>query len=312
MSRTALVTGVTGFIGGRLAERLLADGWTVHALVRECSDRPSLEGLRFHVHCGNVEGLTAILRATGPDIVFHLASLYLPEHRSDQVDDLVASNILLPAQIAEAMSACGVTRLVNTGTAWQHFGTDHYNPVNLYAATKQACLDLLRYYHDARGLSVVTLKLFDTYGAGDKRRKIVQILLEAALSGEPLGMSPGEQILDLTHVEDVVQAFVVAADRLLLTDMRLNEEFLISGERLALKDLVMRVGAITGRPIKVEFGARPYRAREVMLPAEPRTEAVLPGWMPRRQLQEVLQFKVSPLELADMEKLDESTSRSEA
>lgn len=288
MSRRALLTGVTGFIGGKLAERLLADGWTVAAIVRPTSDTSRLPAeLDTHAFDGGAARLTQIVAAATPDVVFHLASLYLAEHKPEQVDDLVASNILFPAQLAEAMTAAGATRLVNTGTAWQHYGTGDYNPVNLYAATKQACEDLLRFYHEARGVSVVTLRLFDTYGAGDKRRKLLQLLVDAAVSGEVLEMSPGEQIVDLTHVDDVVTAFVVAGRRVLDAPVPLLERFLISGERFPVRALAPLVSEGLGRPVDAVFGARPYRAREVMVPVDPVGHS-LPGWQPERRLRDEL------------------------
>jgi nucleoside-diphosphate-sugar epimerase len=279
--RSAVMTGVTGFIGGKLAERLVADGWAVHAIVRPSSDTSKLpQGVECHVADGVTE-LTEVLRSAAPDLVFHLASLYLADHRPDQVDGLIASNILFAAQLAEAMTASGARRLVNTGTAWQHFETDAYRPVNLYAATKQAAEDIFHYYHDARGLSVLTLKLFDTYGPGDTRRKLVQLLIDAALTGEPLGMSPGEQAVDLTHVDDVVGAFILAAERLLAAERPLQESFLVSGERLHVRELVPLVSEVLDRPVPVELGARPYRAREVMEPVRPGPPSALPGWVPR-------------------------------
>lgn len=287
MSRTALITGVTGYLGGRLARRLLAEGWAVHALLRESSASPELDGLQVHYHDGSVGGLTEIVRAAAPDVVFHLASLYLADHRPDQVDDLIASNVRLPAQLAEAMTAAGATRLIDTGTAWQHFQTPHYHPVNLYAATKQAAQDLLLYYHSARGLSVVTLKLFDTYGAGDTRRKLIQLLVDAASSGEELGMSPGEQVVDLSHVDDVVEAFGVAAQRLLEAPEALHESYFVTGERMTVRDLVPVVEKAIGRPVKASFGARPYRPREVMMPVDAGSQ-LLPDWKRRRSLSETL------------------------
>jgi nucleoside-diphosphate-sugar epimerase len=283
MTRTAVVTGVTGFIGGKLVQRLETDGWRVYALVRDTSSLPVGGPTLFRLYDRTVEGLTAILREAKPDVVFHLASLYLADHQPGQVEDLVSSNVLLPAQLAEAMTSSGVARLVNAGTAWQHFGTEAYKPVNLYAATKQACADLLLYYHDARNLSVVTLKLFDTYGAGDKRRKLVQLLVDAATSGERLEMSPGDQILDLTHVDDVVTAFILAAERLLSSHQPLYEDYLISGERLSVRKLADLVGTVLGCPIQALFGARPYRSREVMQPVSSGGRE-LPNWRPRHRL----------------------------
>ncbi len=274
MTRRALVTGATGFIGRALVSRLIADGWHVDALVRVAAAAALPSAVNVHAFAGGVEALTRIVKAAEPTVVFHLASLYLTEHLPDQVAALVRSNVELTAELAEAMTATGARLLVNTGTAWQHFeGSDR--PVNLYAATKQAGQDLLRFYEDARGLSVATLKLFDTYGPGDTRRKLVQLLVEAAMSGEPLGMSPGEQVIDLSHVSDVVAAFLAAADHLMQGEQR-GGTFFVSGQRLTVRALAEAVGSALGRPVPARFGERPYRAREVMIPAENRP--LVPGW----------------------------------
>jgi nucleoside-diphosphate-sugar epimerase len=291
MTRTAVLTGITGFIGGTLAARLIADGWQVHAIVRpesDTSDLPPAAKLVLHRHDGTVAGLASILQEARPDIVFHLASLYLAEHKPEQIEALVQSNLTFPTQLLEAMALTGAIRLVNAGTSWQHYGTDAYRPVNLYAATKQAFEDLLAYYHDARGISAMTLKLFDTLGAGDKRRKLVGILCDAARSGETLAMSPGDQLLDLLHVDDVASAFLRAADLLAADERPMLRSFLISGERLTAKQLVALVEKVAGKPLPVTFGGRPYREREVMVPVAAGPDDRLPGWAPRLTLEQSL------------------------
>lgn len=280
MSRTALITGVTGFIGQRLARRLLGEGWTVHALLRGAPPT-KMPGLITHHYAGRMEDVVNAVVAGSPDVTFHLASLYLADHRPEQVGDLVASNVLLTAQLAEALSISVDCRLINTGTAWQHHRGATYLPVNLYAATKQAGADLLRYYADGRGLSVITLKLFDTYGPGDTRRKLVQLLVEAAVSGRRLDMSPGEQRVDLTHVDDVVQAYVLAAE-LLCATATIEETFFVGGDRLSVRELADRVASALARPVDARFGGRPYRAREVMEPVA--AVPLLPGWRPATSL----------------------------
>ena len=281
----ALITGAAGFIGGVVARRLLGEGWEVQVLLRRGS-RVDLAGVIAHEHDGTQAGMVAILEAARPEVVFHLASLFLTEHQPGDIQALAGSNILFPLQLVEAMAVTGARLLVNTGTSWQHFGTDGYRPVNLYAATKQAFEALLPYYHEARGLSCTTLKLFDTYGPGDPRRKLVRILLEAARSGAPLDLSPGEQLLDLTHVEDVAQAFLDAGTRLLAGPPVLDA-FLVSGDRLSVRELADRIQKALGRTIQGRWGLRPYRPREVMVPLDP-VGRLLPGWAPRRELGEGL------------------------
>jgi nucleoside-diphosphate-sugar epimerase len=290
MSRRALLTGITGFIGGELAKHLLADGWQVDAIVRPQSDTaclPFADAATFHV-VEDSQDLTPVLAAAKPDIVFHLASLYLAEHRPDQVDELVRSNVLFPALLVEAMAATGTRRLVNTGTAWQQFRGEAYMPVNLYAATKQAAENMLAYYADTGAISVITLRLFDTYGEGDKRRKLIQILIDAVRSGEPLAMSPGEQIVDMTHVDDVATAFLLAAEYLLAKTGKVNQVFYVSGERQNVRELATRIADTLGRSIRAEFGGRPYRAREVMMPYAPTADELVPSWNRRQSIETYL------------------------
>lgn len=252
----------------------------MHSVVRPSSNPEFIADLgricRMHTHDGSTGQLLSILREANPDIVFHVASLVLAEHTPESVEDLIHSNVLFSTQLAEALVRGGCKRLVNTGTSWQHYQTNDYRPVNLYAATKQAFEDILVYYHDAHDLSVVTLKLFDTYGPGDRRSKLIDILVQAAMSGEPLNMSPGEQIVDLTHVEDVAMAFLTAAGLLGESSEPLYESFFVCGERYSIRELVKVVERATGRVVDVSFGGRVYRSREVMVPAPAGDE--LPGW----------------------------------
>jgi len=283
----ALVTGAAGFIGGTLLRRLLSEGWEVHALLGRTCRIEALDDVRsrivVHLHDGSTSGMLEIFSSSRPDVVFHLASLFLADHRPEDLEALIASNLLFPTQLAEAMVRVGCRRLVNTGTSWQHYQGDGYKPVNLYAATKQAFEDLLAFYYDAHGLASITLKLFDTYGPRDPRRKLINLLLEAARSGEPLAMSPGDQFLELTHVDDVAAAFLLSAQHLLTAPEPRQESYFVAGTRLSLRELAVEVAQATGRDMEVTFGGREYRPREVMMPVSSSSRP-LPGWVPRIEL----------------------------
>lgn len=277
----ALITGGTGFVGSNLSKRLICDGWQVHLItipndnldqIKDVADQVSL-----HVHDGSIDGMQRILAEVKPDVVFHLASLFLSEHRSADVDRLVVSNILFGTQLLDAMAAHGATRIVNTGTSWQHYENKPYSPVNLYAATKQAFEDILQYYVDAKDTKAITLQLFDTYGPNDPRPKLFHLLEKVAREGTTLSMSPGAQMIDLVYIDDVVQAFVVAAERLLKENAQGHEIYGVSsGSPLALKELVESYGRIIGKKLSINWGSRPYREREVMSPWDCYTR--LPGW----------------------------------
>lgn len=277
----ALVTGATGFIGSHLVRRLLDAGWETHVVLRKPGRSDEGHGrARAYVHDGSTVDLVRIVSASKPTVVFHLASLFLTQHQAPDVERLIASNVLFSTELAEAMVANGVKSLVNTGTSWQHYEGADYNPVNLYAASKEAFEVIARYYSEAYGLRMITLKLFDTYGPSDLRGKLIGLLLAAARDERTLSMSLGEQYIDLVHVDDVVDAYLVAAERLISGLVEKEECYGISsGEALRLRDLVDLVEKVSGKSISIDWGARPYRPREVMEPWS--GYQVLPGWAPR-------------------------------
>lgn len=284
----ALLTGVTGFVGSHLARALLAAGTDVHALVRPGSrlDRiPDLvERITIHVDDGRFESLHRSVAAVDPDVTFHLATNFVGEHRPGDAGPLVADNVGFPARVADAVADAGAKAFVNVGTAWQHVDGASFRPKNLYAATKQAFEDVLRFYSDSGRLQVVTVNLYDTYGPQDHRRKLVGALVAAVTAGTELEMSSGHQLIDLVHVDDAVHALRIAA-ALAAGPPRpapAGPYALSSGRPLTLRQLVEVMGEVAGRPVPVRWGARPDREGDMTAHwwAGPR----LPGWSPEIEL----------------------------
>lgn len=286
-SAVALVTGASGYVGMNVAAHLVHDGWDVHALRRVGSkvaaDR-DLHGVSWHTHDGTTEGLIELVATIRPQLVFHMASLFMGEHSSKDVASLVKSNVLFGTQLLEAMKANGVSRLVSTGTSWQHYQDRQYSPVNLYAATKQAFDAILQYYVEAANFQAIILELSDTYGPKDPRGKLVTRLIDSAQSGVPIKLTPGDQIINLVHVADVAAAYKVAAERIQSSQaIRLERFAVMSSEQLPLRALVALVERLAGRVIAAEWGGRPYRSREMMVPA--RMVPLLPGWQSQVSLE---------------------------
>lgn len=288
--KTALITGATGFIGGHLARRLAIDGWQTHAVIRAGSNTASLASFldpaHIHLHDGTMSGMLDIVRAARPVVIFHLASLFLAQHTTADVTSLIRSNVEFGTQLAEAAAVEKVSLFINTGTAWQHFNDEDFNPVNLYAATKQAMSSILRYYAETGAFRVINLELFDTYGPGDARPKLFSALRKAADSRQPLAMSPGDQLVDLVHVDDVVEAYLATAARLRPGGGQTMESFAVSsGAPLRLRELVSLWCKMAGKTVDVLWGARPCRQREVMAPWN---GTQLPGWSARKPLEQGL------------------------
>ncbi len=290
--RQAIMTGATGYVGSQLARRLVDEGYRLHVIVRRASNNAKLAALSddavIHESGGSTESIIKIFKAASPELVFHVASHVLGEHEPEDIEPLIQSNILFGAQLLEASVACGVEGFINTGTFWQHYrGKSEYDPVCLYAATKQAFADIIVFYEGISSLRTVTLKLFNVYGPNDKRKKLFSLLKEADQTGKTLSLSPGEQLLDLVYIDDVIEAYVQAA-RLLISSERWfsGRDFAVSSaERLSLRQVVATYERVLGRSLPVRWGGCPYRNREVMAPWQ---GACLPGWHAEVGLEEGL------------------------
>jgi nucleoside-diphosphate-sugar epimerase len=273
MKRKTLVTGATGFVGSNLVRGLITDGWGVAVLVRESSDLDAISDLiqliEIYRFDGKIDTMVAIFSEYRPDVVFHVASLFLANHHTDQIESLVESNILFGVQLVEGMAETGVKCLVNTSTSWEYYDNGKYNPVNLYAATKRAFLDVLEYYIEAKNVRAITLRLCDTYGPNDQRPKLLNLLKRIAGTDEVIALSPGWQKIDMVHIDDVINGYILSAHRLLNSEVIGHEIYKLSSDNpISIRELVGLLERRIGKSINVEWGARTYRDREVMEPWE--------------------------------------------
>ncbi|MCD6298468.1 MAG: NAD(P)-dependent oxidoreductase [Deltaproteobacteria bacterium] len=287
-----LVTGATGFVGFHMVKRLVADGHQVVAIVRPDYHLDKLQGsitgnhLRVERHNGSTENLIQLMEDIKPETVFHFASLFLSQHHYKDIESLVQSNILFGTQLAESSVSSGVKYFINTGTSWQHYNNNVYNPACLYAATKQAFEAVLKYYTETTSMKCCTLKLFDTYGPEDSRVKLFTLLKNSYRTNTMLKMSPGEQLIDLVYIDDVVDAFYAAWFWLRKHDPKgdIPSFAVSSGNPICLREVVRAYEKAVGKKMPIVWGGRPYRAREVMIPWNKRSS--VPGWTPKVPLAE--------------------------
>lgn len=292
------LTGATGFIGSHLTRSLLREGHDVSAIVRPKTDLGRLDSrVHVHVHDGDMNALARFFEQGAFAGVVHLATHYLASHTPADIAGLIASNITLGTEVLEATCNAHVKWFLNVGTFWQHFNQQEYNPVNLYAATKQAFEDVAAYYGETRDVIFTTLKLNDTFGPGDTRRKIFRLWNDVARTGEVLDMTEGRQIVDFVYVDDVIQAF-----RLLITalatdpsERHRNQTYVVMSEqRMTLREMASVFEKVTNRSLNIRWGACPYREREVMIPWSGGT--LVPGWKPRVTLEEAIRRTLAETE----------------
>lgn len=282
--KNAIVTGATGFIGSRLVISLIEKGWSVAIITRRSSRLDELEDILDKISVFQYDDyseLETVFKTFNAKIVFHLAANSFFDFGTKEIGEIINTNITFGAQILYYMEKYNIKYFINTGTSWQHYNNENYNPVNFYAATKQSFEDIIDYYVKSTQLSAITLKLFDTYGVNDPRNKLLNLLLETAKSGSSLELSPGEQVLNFVSIEDIVDAYHKSTLIFKKSKKSFHYFFALIGEdSYSIKELCDLIIKISNSKCQYVFGAKPYRKKEIM--KHWNSKNILWNWRPQK------------------------------
>jgi nucleoside-diphosphate-sugar epimerase len=272
---TILITGSNGFIGKNLCKELYNSGANIIALLHKNNDLDiPVEKIYYD---GTFQSLSEPLNNRKVDIVVHLATCFLPNHKETQIADLIDANIKFGTHLLELSKQKEVSAFINTTTYAQYYNHQGYNPQNLYAATKQAFEVVMKYYEETSQTKFVTLELTDTYGPGDARPKFINLILDAITKKIVFNMSLGEQEICYLYIDDAVSAFKTCIEHLQNGIIVESSKYSVfSDEVYKLKDLVVEVCDILNEKLETNPGFYPYRLREIMT-YQP-TYTRLPGW----------------------------------
>lgn len=282
-----VVSGASGYVGTAVCKLAVKRGHSVTALIRPNSDKMRLTAIKglavAEIDPNDYESIRMVVEECRPSATLHLAGLTDPRLCGAGASKLIAANITLGSLLCEALADVGCGIVVNAASFWEFSeGTAPavFRPNSLYAATKAAFRTLLIHYSTNHGFRVLNLVLYDIIGPGDWRDKLWNALAFAVATQQPMGLTPGDQLLDLVDVRDVAEAFLVAAHVLQSAPDGENAVYAVnSGTRASLRDVVAAFGEVLGHAPQIDWGRRDYPSFQVFDPNEslPR----LPGWEPR-------------------------------
>ena len=267
------VTGATGFIGSHFVNHALSAGHEVVALRRSAESMPRIVLVREPKWLTSSIKLITERDLAEVNVVVHLAAAGISP-RTGTWDELLEWNVVATAKLLLTAASARVRRFVATGSCLEYGrAAERYDfippdaplePTGAYAASKATGGMLLRSIAVEKNLELSYLRLFSVFGQGQHESNLWPLIRRAALAGDDLPLTPGEQVRDFIPVEQVAVELLSAVS---------DEEIEPGVPR------VRNVG--TGRPQTVrqfaehwwhEFcaqgkllvGALPYRSDEVM------------------------------------------------
>lgn len=299
------ITGGSGFVGSNIVAALVAGGAHVALLVRSNKLNRRLSDIKgaLTLYKGDMvlTDFTSIFAREKPTVVFHVAAYGArPEERT--VGDMVDVNVKGLARMLSAAEGSSIRLVVNTGSSSEYGPkekkmkeSDRLCPVNDYGVTKARSTLLCQKAAKHSSFSVVTLRLFSPYGYFEQPTRFIPSVIRAAISGLPLNATSALFVRDFIFIEDVVRAYLCAAQR---SGRSVNGHIINigSGRQHSLGDVVSCVENIMKKKVDVRWETKSRQERQI----EPkRWEAdiskakQLLGWKPAVSLESGLKKTIS-------------------
>jgi GDP-4-dehydro-6-deoxy-D-mannose reductase len=303
----AFITGIAGFAGSHLAERLIARGDRVSGLVRGPGPFVSLAAIepRTKLYRGDIcdlDHLASALEDARPSEIYHLAGRAAPRLSFDDPAGFFRTNALGTATLLEAVRRAGLegarVLVVSSAEVYGRSGGTvpipedaPLRPCSPYGASKAAAEMAAIGAFEAYGLAVVRARAFNHTGARQSpefapaafARQIARA--EAGLAPPEVRVGPLDGVRDLSHVKDVVAAYEAIIAR-----GRPGEVYNVgSGRGVRIGDVLSRL--LARARVEIRLVADPAIRRPADVPARiadiRRLESEI-GFSAKRSLDEAL------------------------
>lgn len=264
--KKVLLTGATGFIGHHCLEPLKARGYEVHAV----SSKPMKAGVNgVHWHQADLlqPGATkALLAEVKPTHLLHLAWFVVPGKLITAPENFAW--VRASMELVQEFAAQGGKRLTVCGSGYEYDWNYGYCsekltpavPNTVYGSCKQALNLLVQSFASQNALSAAWGRVFFLYGPNEHPQRLVSSVILSLLKGDPAMTSHGKQIRDYMHVQDVADGMVALLDSEVTGTVNVS-----SGQATTLREIVLTIGRLVGKPELVQLGAIPARANDTPL-----------------------------------------------
>lgn len=294
-----LITGSTGFVGKTLVNFLhkksIAD---MCLLVRNREKAVKLFSDLYPIISTNDSNWDVEIVRFNPDVVLHLAAHYTNQRDKESIKELLESNILFTTLLLEAVSHTSCSCFINIGTFTEYSdGCVEYQPNNLYSATKTAIRPILKYYQTQSLWKWINVVIYSPYGRRNESKKVIDFLLDAIYSDTQVDFSPGEQILDFIHVDDIADFFITLIQSMPNLIDSYYQFYLGTGQGHTIREVAQVMEDVFKKPVHANWGGRNYAPSDVMHAVAPINKNIrILGWKAKLSLMEGIELLRKDLE----------------
>lgn len=262
--KKVLITGATGFIGNKLVDKLLNEGYSVITVVRENSERIDILKNRnveiVYCNLDKIKNLPSLLEGKEVDTIYHFAwqGVSNEELKNEYVQ---LNNVKATLDLINIAPLIGCNRFIGAGSIHELEAQSEMNEdkivTNLGMAYKTAKLTahyMGKALAGSKGLEFFWPIISNTYGVGEKSGRLINTIIRNIFNNQTTSLSAGNQNYDFVYIDDLINAFYLIGAQ----GINGHNYFIGSGNAKPLKKYLQIVGEIANRKnnsdISLSFG----------------------------------------------------------
>lgn len=293
-----LVSGISGFIGNYLAERLLKDGHTVAGFSRQTNrlNHPGFQKLlgRVQMYYGSIvdaQSVNQVMRDFQPEAVAHLGAISPVAYSFDHAHEVSMTNYIGTVNMAEAaMRECQHLKRFIFSSSMETYGhqpkrepfveADEQMPAAPYAVAKVAAEKYIQYLYYAHRFPGVSFRQTNAYGRKENDYFVVEAIITQMLKGSVCRLGDPRPVRNFLFIDDLIDLWVKALE----AGTEINGQVFNTGpdNGLTIEALAEKIKRMINWNGEIQWHTRPTRPGEIFyLNSSAQKAKDMLGWEPQ-------------------------------
>ncbi|WP_394775121.1 NAD-dependent epimerase/dehydratase family protein [Flavobacterium sp.] len=264
-----LITGITGFLGSHIAEVLISRGISVVGLKRKNSDIWRCEEFKDKIEWVDILDNGSFINQLvnhSFDTIIHSAWIGVEANdRNNWIEQI--KNVTFFVELLEAAKILEVKKIIFLGSQAEYGAINskisedfETNALNAYAATKLACLEILKSFSSINNINWIWLRLFSVFGEKENTNWLIPSLIKSMLSKSKIDLTLGQQKYAYLYVKDFAEIMA----KIVIKDIESGIYNISSNEVRTIKSVMEDIKNIVNPEFILNFGALQYRSGQSM------------------------------------------------
>jgi len=255
LKQKILITGSTGFVGSNILNLLLKKNVYIYDVLRNKNKKnKKIRDLKKNKNYSPIfykkfNDLERELKKIKIDIVINCAAYYTGKNDIKNIENLVQTNIIFCSVILESLKN-KIKKFINFGSMMEYSHGNHFSPKNFYAITKYSFQKIEEFYKlNYKNIKFYDLKLYETYGDNDVRKKIIPTIIKSYSKNKSVKIVSKNLIMNFVHIESLVKVIYM----IIFNKIKEGEYCLKNNKFIKIQKLINTLNKKLKKKIKVKY-----------------------------------------------------------